>query len=441
MNTPETPRLASPEAAPPAPGAPPLPSAPSLAAATRLDAAGPPAPPALGAAPPAAEAPAPGRRVSRLRALLVSLVVLAVGAGLGAGGFAYEQSHVTWKPQVEKTGDGWRISTSHGLRLGDAALGEGYIVWNAGAFTVLTDLSDGRSKLLGARAFAGDITAPAISARYVTWMDLYLHGDDVVWVYDIDSRRRTQLPGLTGITRSPVLAGSVAVWTADLGQGRGFQVRSVDLVTGKRATIADTAVADDLIAGGDLSAWISRTASAEPPVITVADVRTGTRRQIAPYARSSGRLVGFGVAGRFLVWARDSGEGTAGEVLSYNVDTGVTRVVARAERIEAIAGGGDLVIWSQSTPAGDTRIVGAHPDDGRPFVVALLPGVTPVAVCASRGLAAWRVSPVLLFDSYLQTAAAAEGRTASGAGTERTASGAATRRTAPALTEQERTGD
>ena len=126
-----------------------------------------------------------------------------------------------------------------------------------------------------------------------------------------------------GITRSPVLAGAVAVWAADLGRGRGFEVRSVDLATGRQAKVADTPAADDLIAGDDLCAWISRVATTEPPVITVADVRSGARRQIAPYARTDGRLAGFAVAGRFLVWARDTGPGTAAEVLSYDVDTGL----------------------------------------------------------------------------------------------------------------------
>lgn len=371
------------------------------------------APPVLGTLPPPPGAATPARTVSRLRALLLSLVVLAVGAGLGAAGFVYEQSHVTWKPQTEKTGDGWRISTSHGLRLGDAALGKGHIVWNAGPFTVLTGLTDGESKLLGARAFAGKITAPAISARYVTWMDVHYQGDNVVWVYDIERRRRTQLEGLAGITRSPVLAGSIAVWAAGLGQGRGFQVRSVDLVTGRQTTIADTPVADDLIAGGDLCAWISRAASAEPPVITVADVRTGTRRQIAPYARSGGRMVGFAVAGRFLVWARDTGPGTAAEVLSYDVGTGVTKVVASAGSIEAVAAGGDLIAWSERASGGDTRIVGVHPAGGTPFVIALLSGPAPSDVYANGKLAAWRVSPMLLFESYLQTATIAAGPTAS----------------------------
>ena len=404
-------RAASPGAPLPAPlgGATP-PAGPGQAPA------GPETAPAAPVGAPPAPAPVPPRHVSRLRALLLSLIVLAVGAGLGAAGFAYEQSHVTWKPQVEKTGDGWRISTSHGLQLGDAALGDGYIVWNAGPFTVLTDLTDGSSKLLGARAFAGDITAPAISERYVTWMDVHYRSDNVVWVYDIESRRRTQLSGLAGITRSPVLAGSVAVWAAELGHGRGFQVRSADLETGKRATIADTPVADDLIAGGDLCAWISRTTSAEPPVITVADVRTGTRRQIAPYAQPSGRLVGFAVAGRFLVWARDTGPGSAAEVLSYDVGTGATKVIATAGSIEAIAGGGDLVVWSEGSSGGDTRIAGIRPGGGTPFVIALLSGPAPSDVYAGGKLAAWRVKPVLLFDSYLQTATATEGSTAARGG-------------------------
>lgn len=365
----------------------------------------------------AGEAAGSRRRVSHLRALLVSLVVLAVGAAAGAGGFAFEQTRVTWRPQVTGTADGLRISTSHGLTLGAAALGPGHIVWNAGPFTVLTELDGGESKLLGARAFAGDLSAPSTSARYVTWMDVHFQGPDVVWVYDIVSKRRVQLAETEGIGRSPVLAGSVAVWATAVRQGESYRVVSAELPTGERSVIAETPVVEDLVAGGDLAAWISRLATAEPPVVTVVDVRSGIRRQVAPYRAGSGaRLVDFVVAGRRLVWARDAGPGTPGQILSFDIDTGGTRVLAATTGMCCIAGGGGLVVWAESSPQGESRVLGMRLSDGLPFAVAILPGAPPTDVYASGAVAAWRVSPGFLFDSYLQTAEVTGVPTASAAG-------------------------
>jgi len=390
------------------------PAAPLVPPAAPTTTPGAPVPPATPGAPAAGSAP---RRPSRLRALLVSLAVLAVGAALGAGGFAFEQSHVSWRPQVSRTGDGWKISTSHGLKLGSAALMPSHIVWNAGPFTVLTDLHDGTSKLLGARAFAGELTAPSASERYVVWMDIHLQGANVVWVYDTRNRRRTQLAGTGGITRSPALAGSVAVWAESLGETRGFEVRGVDLSTGRRSVIAETALAQDLVGGGDLTAWVSRPAAAEPPVITVADVRSGVRRQVAPYAQPGGRLIGFAVAGRTLVWARDSGVTAGEQILSFDVDTGATRVLASVRGVACVAASGDLVVWAESPSGTEATIMGLRQSDGSSSAIAVLPGGPPSDVYASGETVAWRVSPAFLFDSYLQTAAAPSGLTATAAGT------------------------
>ncbi len=274
------------------------------------------------------------RRVSHLRALLVSLVVLAVGAAAGAGGFAFEQTRVTWRPQVTSTADGWRISTSHGLRLGAAALGPGHIVWNAGPFTVLTELDGGESKLLGARAFAGDLSAPSTSARYVTWMDVHYQGPDVVWVYDTVSKRRVQLDGDGG---HRALARR---WPAPSPSGRPQCDRGTATVSSARSCRPASARSSPRPPSARTSSpaaiWRRGSAApptAEPPVITVVDVRSGIRRQVAPYRAGSGaRLVDFAVAGRRLVWARDAGPGTPGQILSFDVDTGGTRVLAAHHR-------------------------------------------------------------------------------------------------------------
>jgi hypothetical protein len=241
-------------------------------------------------------------------------------------------------------------------------------------------------------------------------MDVRSQGADVVWVYDMRSGRRGQLEELEGVTRSPVLAGSVAVWAEE--SDDGLRVRAADLVNGRRSTIADTPVADDLVAGGDLAAWLSRVGGGEPPVITVADVRSGLRRQVAPFSATGGRLVGFAVTGRSLVWARDAGAGSAGQLLAFNVDSGATTALAAGPSITSMAAGDGLVVWADEAPGGGSRIMGLRLADGGAFTVALLPGDAPVDVYAWGDTAAWRVSPLAFFASYLQTATVSDGRSA-----------------------------
>jgi hypothetical protein len=369
-----------------------------------------PPPPATSGA---AVAPARQRLDPRLRALLLSFIVLAAGAVLGAGGFLVEQTRATWPPQVTADGDGWRVTTSHGLRLGDAALGGDQLVWEAGAFTLVTDLTTGKSKLLGAAAYAGTASAPSASSRYAAWME-GRHGEGrepVVWVFDMASRRRTRLDGTEGITRSPALAGSVAVWAA--AHGDSWLVRGVDLATGRRLRVAETAVADDLSAAGDLAAWVSRRAAgSEPPVITVADLTDSLRRFVAPYqAGEGGRLIGFALAGRSLVWARSSGGGVD-QVVAFNVDSGSTRVLAAWPGVRALAAAGDLVVWAQGAPDGQVRVMGMRAGTGAPYVSLAASeepfligeaGAGLTDVYAGADIAAWRVQSALLFDSYLRT--------------------------------------
>ena len=362
-------------------------------------------------------APARRRLDPRLRAFLVSLVVLAVGAALGTGGFFVEQSRATWRPQVTAAGSGWRISTSHGQRLGGAALGGDKLVWNAGAFTLLTDLATGRTRLLGAAALAGNASAPAASDRYAVWMEMQqgARTGTIVWAYDMGNGRRTRLTGAAGVDRSPAVAGSTAVWATELAGGQEWLVHGVDLASGRALRLARTPVADDLTGGGTLAAWVSRrTTVTAPPVITVADLGGDLRRQVAPYVDAqSGRLIGFALAGRSLLWAR-AGGGANDQIVAFDVDTGATRVVASAPGVRALAAAGDLLVWAEGAPAGGGRVMGLRLGTGAPyvgtqsgdspFVIAEVSGGTITDVYAGTGTAAWRVRGALFFDSYLQTA-------------------------------------
>jgi hypothetical protein len=366
---------------------------------------------------PPGSAPAQRRLDPRLRAFLVSLIVLAAGAALGTGGFLVEQSRATWRPQVAAAGSGWRISTSHGQRLGAAALGGDKLVWDAGAFTLLTDLATGRSRLLGAAALGGNATEPAASDRYAVWMETQpgAQAGTIVWGYDMDNGRRMRLDGAAGVDRSPVVAGSTAVWASQLTGGQGWLVQGVDIPSGRALQLATTPVADDLVAGGTLAAWVSRrTTVMAPPVITVADLAGDLRREVAPYTDAQGgRLIAFTPAGRSLLWARSTGE-ASDQIVSFDVDTGAARVVASAPGVRALAAAGDLIVWAEGAPAGGGRVVGLRLGTGAPyvstqavdapFVIAEVSGGAITDVYAGAGVAAWRVRGALFFDSYLQTA-------------------------------------
>ena len=127
--------------------------------------------PAPAPAAPLTPGAAPARPHSWVRALLVSGLILLVGAALGAAGFVFEQARATWRPQVAPANNGWHISTSHGLQLGGSALGGDHLAWEAGPFTLLTDLRSGGSRLLGAAATAGSASAPSLADRFVVWLE------------------------------------------------------------------------------------------------------------------------------------------------------------------------------------------------------------------------------------------------------------------------------
>ena len=368
-----------------------------------------PAPPP---AAPASEPPAPltstvsgGRPHSWVRALLASLLVLLVGAALGAAGFAVEQTRATWRPQVAETDDGWRISTSHGLRLGGSALGDDHLAWEAGAFTVLTDLRTGRSKLLGAVASAGTASTPSMSDRFVTWLQAPATYDReaIVWVYDMARKRRTRLADVAGIAQSPAVSGTTAVWETVFGDGTQ-QIEGVDLVTGHRFSLGESGGASQLVISGTLVAWSApRPGQPAQPAVTVVDMTDGRRWSIAPCPQGpDGDLLWIALAGRTLVWACERVRPTV-EILAYDLDRAAVRTLAQGTDLLGPAADGDLVVWAQPSAQGHTRIVGLRLSGGEPFTIAAVSGGAVRNVLASGDTVAWHVAGALLFDTYLQT--------------------------------------
>lgn len=361
-----------------------------------------PAPPT-----PLAQATAPERPPSWVRALLISGLILLAGAVLGAAGFVFEQSRATWRPQVRATDAGWRISTSHGLQLGGSALGGDVLAWEAGPFTLLTDLRSGKSRLLGAAATAGSASAPSMSDRFVVWLEAPASAAEVavVWVYEISQGRRTRLDGDQGSSESPSVSGTTAVWEAVVGNSKA-QIFGVDLVTGRRFSLGESGGASELIISGTLVAWATpRPGPSAAPVIAVVDLADGRRWSITPYPqRQEGGLLGIALAGRTLVWARTTPAAQADQILVYDLDSAAVRVIAQAPDLVPPAAGGDLVVWAQSSDKGGTQIIGLRLSHGEPFPIASVSGGSVLSVLVSGKTVAWQVAGSLLFDTYLQTA-------------------------------------
>jgi hypothetical protein len=360
-----------------------------------------PAPPA-----PLTRAAAAERPHTWARALLISGLILLAGAVLGAAGFVVEQSRATWHPQVATTRDGWRISTSHGLRLGNSCLGGDNLAWEAGPFTLLTDLRSGKSKLLGAAATAGSASAPSASDRFVVWLEAPASSSQeaIVWVYEVSRGRRSRLEDAQGITRSPAVSGSTAVWEAD-GSSREAQILGADLVSGRRFSIGASSGASQLVISGTLVAWaVVRSYPAAPPDITVVDLSDGRRWTIAPYADGrGGDLLGIALAGRTLVWMRAAFARSTLQILAYDLDRAAVRTLAQDAELSLPAADGDLVVWAQPSAAGDTRIVGLRLSGGQAFTIATVSGGRVRDVNVSGKTVAWHVAGTLLFKTYLQT--------------------------------------
>jgi len=349
---------------------------------------------------------APERAHSLGRALLISALILLAGAILGAAGFVFEQSRATWRPQVTATNEGWHISTSHGLQLGGSALGGDHLAWEAGPFTLLTDLRSGKSRLLGAAATAGSTSAPSMSNRFVVWLEAPASDarDAVAWVYEVSRGRRTRLD-VQGISQSPAVSGTTAVWEASAGRAGTPQIRGADLVTGRRFSLGTSGGSGELIISGTLVAWATaRPDPAAPPVITVVDLADGRRWSIAPYAEGQqGSLLGIALAGRTLVWARATPAAQLDQIIAYDLDTAAVRVIAQAADLVPPAADGDLIVWAQPSSEGDTQITGVRLSGGASFPITSVPGGSVRSVLVSGKTVAWHVAGALLFDTYLQT--------------------------------------
>ena len=354
----------------------------------------PPAPPPVsGSAAPAGGERRP-RRPSWLRAVLVSLIVIAVGIALGAAGYHYERTYVVRAPKLLRTEDGWRIVGRQGREVSGLGLSGPRLLWQNGPSIEYADLDEGWVRLLGPGAGMSATWDPAIGERYAIWFEAErpqsLAARAVA--YDTRSGRRWTVAEVGTVYSYPAISGDVAVWCS-------AQALASPAVSGVRIGSGETfPVADGYgapVVSGGLVVW----ATTERGPFSARELSGGGSWTVAA-SLTRDPLTAIALAGRTLVWGQASDAEASGVVAAAGVDGGDTRTLAAG--LTGLAGpsfDGTTVLWAEEDAAGGgaapgterCRVMSRRLDGGPAFVVAEVEGsVTEVAVSGST--AAWIVS-------------------------------------------------
>jgi hypothetical protein len=340
----------------------------------------PPAP--LAAGPPAAE---PGahrpRRPSWLRALLLSLAVIAAGALLGAAGYRYELSATVQPPQVEQTARGWLV-IAQGREFSGLSLNGARLLWQNGASIEYLDLATGRLRLLGPGAGKHTTWDPAVGERYAIWFEAERESSLAASAvaYDTQSGRRWALADIGSVRSYPAISGDIAVWCSAPALGAPT-INGVRIGGAKQFEVA-AAEGAPVVSGG-LVVW----ATSWTGPFVAQELGSGTSWPVAA-GLSGGRLTGLALAGRTLIWGQASEAAGSGVVATTSVDGGETATAASGlSGLSGPACDGRTIIWGERAADGD-RVMGHRLDGGPSFVVAEAEG-TIKEVAVSGDTVAW----------------------------------------------------
>ena len=362
---------------------------------TQTAAEAPPAPP------PVSSAPAPGsgrpqRRPSWLRALLVSLVIVAAGAALGAAGYRVERSRWIRTPTVERTSDGWRLTGRNGRELSGLGLNGPHLIWQDGASIEFLDLDKGNVLLLGPGPGLRSTWDPAVGERYAIWFEAERQASLAAQAiaYDTETGRRWTLGDIGSVHSYPAISGDLAVWCSARAIGRPA-IHGVRVGSGAWLEVAPQYGAP--VVSGGLVVW----AESWTGPFTAKEIASGTSWPVAA-GLSRGKLTGLALAGSTLVWGQSSETAGSGIVAAAGVDGGGTRTLAAD--LTGLAGpayDGTTVVWGESAASG-SRVMGRRLGGGPSFVVAEVDGeVTEVAV--SGDTVAWIESDAGAADAIVTT--------------------------------------
>ena len=144
------------------------------------------------------------------------------------------------------------------LGINEPALAGDHLAWQAGPYTIVMDLSSGKTKLVGAAArrpvaHAAGRVADAPCCGWST--PATPRQQTLVYAYDFSSRRRQRLLETERRLDMPALAGATAYWLR--GQRRGATaVVACDIASGRRRVLATgNGLGPFLLADGSLVVW------------------------------------------------------------------------------------------------------------------------------------------------------------------------------------------
>ncbi len=316
--------------------------------------------------------------------------------------FALEQTSVTWRPHATRTASGWRIAGPHGLFIQDASLSGGHLAWVSGPYTVVFDLTSGKSRLLGIARRTG--AAPAVSGQYVVWLSEPPGGSATpsIWSYSFATSARRRLADTRDVVSAPALGGSTLVWAerqagaAGASNGGDGAVVTRDLGTGaggvvtKGPQVTDPVVADWPRVGWGENAATTGAAGQVSYFFAVKDVGSGQTYAVDLLAGvTSATLMNIDLSGTTLVWRLQTGGGS-GEILMRDLTGGTTQPVASGPGLNGGSIDGDVVVWAQPA-GGGTSIMCRRLSSGSPFVVAAVSTGTVTDVLVSGDTVAWIV--------------------------------------------------
>jgi len=347
-------------------------------------------------------------RLPGLRTLLVALLVPAIGAAFGAAAFAYEYAQQAWRPETTRTATGWRIVEPGGRAPSAPSVAGDKLVWTWGPNTILMDLTNGKTRLLGAGTPPSQVMPATISESYALFSESELDGSQTAYVYDVSSGKRQRLPAGLHVPDSGVLSGETVLSIVDRGV---TGIHAYDLATGAKSVVVDDGVAwAPILADGALVAWHPRSSTTSwtgASVLLVKDTASGKLTTVPPppgdpndsatptgwVALRDGKLLGLG-----------SAPGQAGAtVLVRDIETGATLNVGTAEPGTLPSMDSRTVAWIERDAGlfGATRIVSSRLDGSQPFEIAKVNGAVS-AVSVDSGWVAWTTHGIA--KSWIETA-------------------------------------
>ena len=322
--------------------------------------------------------------------MLVAALVVVVGAILGVAGFAYDQAHADWRPQLTRTATGWRVTQRWG-DINDPALAGDHLVWQDGPDTILMDADSGKTRLIGAARDTQSVMPPVISSGATSWIEFTGNARQrtLLYLYDFASQRRRLLLTTTDNLDPQAVAASTVYWLR--AQGAATAVVACDAATGRRRVLASGSdLGPFLMSDGALVAWSHQDAPDASFTLTVYDLTLRTTTDVDLPGQTPGAVFDTPVLARgTLAWLRRSGDGLA-TITTYDLDTLAQRQVATGRGLVGPGFDGATVVWAQPADGGSgDDVMGLRLAGGDPFRIARVTGSVQSVLVSGDRVAWW----------------------------------------------------